>query len=520
MTSMQALVSQTGLALRLAFRNPMGLLYGFLFPLIFLAAFWALYRYEEVPLALHIGELLTVTVLGGACFGLATTLVSERELGVWRRYRATPTPTWVFVTAILISRYLLIAAAALLQLLVAFAVGMPVPTDPAGLFVAFTFVTIAFLGVGLVIALLADNVPAVQALGQCIFLPMLMIGGVAVRLSALPDWALHVSAFLPGRYAVAVIQSCVTGGGLGDRGFDLFALLTIGLAGFIAGVSLFRWEPSGRRERRTNLIGAGVAVSGWVLVGLLAHAQGRVAAPVTVLEDVGSVSDYVAPRVATARQDAPSDVVAPEAGAVVSEPPPRVAAPERGAADPAPALAARPAPTSWREVTPADFDQVAFDRLPSDDGLVAPVARDGQEPDPAAVDQLERVRAALPGWPPGRVADPVQRVRNLLYVAAVPDLLQMGEIERFLPAIVLERLSAEFSQDELARILFWIATHPLEGEDSAIGQLETAGLPGVSGPTRAVRGRAMLYAFKMLGRLTGQLPARPDTPASDAPAPR
>ena len=44
----------------------------------------------------------------------------------------------------------------------------------------FTLVAFAFLGLGLVIAMLADNVPAVQALGQCLFLPMLIIGGIAV----------------------------------------------------------------------------------------------------------------------------------------------------------------------------------------------------------------------------------------------------------------------------------------------------------------------------------------------------
>ena len=56
-------------------------------------AFYVLYRYEKVPLARHMGELLTVTILGGACFGLPTTMVSERERGVWRRYRLAPVAT-------------------------------------------------------------------------------------------------------------------------------------------------------------------------------------------------------------------------------------------------------------------------------------------------------------------------------------------------------------------------------------------------------------------------------------------
>ena len=86
-------------SLRLHFRNRMALLYGYLFPLIFLVAFWVLYRHEKIPLLRHMGELLTVSVLGGACFGLPPAMVSERERGVWRRYRLTPVPTWVVVKA-------------------------------------------------------------------------------------------------------------------------------------------------------------------------------------------------------------------------------------------------------------------------------------------------------------------------------------------------------------------------------------------------------------------------------------
>src|SRR4026208_1406320 len=84
---MQAAVQQLRISLTLHYRNRMALIYSYLFPLIFLLAYWVLYRYENAPLARHVGELLTVSVLGGACFGLPTTMVSERERGVWRRYR-------------------------------------------------------------------------------------------------------------------------------------------------------------------------------------------------------------------------------------------------------------------------------------------------------------------------------------------------------------------------------------------------------------------------------------------------
>jgi ABC-2 type transport system permease protein len=454
---MSALLPLTGLSLRLNFRNRMAIVYGYLFPLIFLVAFWAIYRNDQQPLALHVGQLLTVTALGGACFGLPTTLVSERERGVWRRYALAPAPRWVFIVSILLARYVLLLTAALLQLALGLGFGMPLPLHLPDLWVAFSLVAFAFMGLGMVIAMLVDNVPSVQALGQCIFLPMLMIGGVAVRLSSLPDWAQHASAFFPGRYAVEALQAAATGPGLGRVGFDLLALALTALAGGIAATGMFRWDKSFTPNKAWLLVALGM----WVAVGVAAEVQGR--ATITLSQDTkdaGAPKDYVAAR---------------------------PAAPQ----------------TSWRDVTDADFDKVAYDHLPPDGGIVSPLAQADETPDPSLTDQLDKVQAALPGWAPGNVADPVQRARNLLAVAAVPDILQMEQVERFVPRLVFARLQAVIPPRDLPKILCWIALHPDDGDDSAIHQLQPLGLPDARGPTKAVRGRIMLYAFKLLGRLTG-----------------
>src|SRR5690606_19264219 len=108
---MKGFLAQLAISLRLYFRNRMAMLYGYLFPTVLLIAFYVLYRYERVPLVRHMGELLTVTILGGACFGLATTLVSERERGVWRRYRLTPIPAGTLVASTIAARYVLLLSA-------------------------------------------------------------------------------------------------------------------------------------------------------------------------------------------------------------------------------------------------------------------------------------------------------------------------------------------------------------------------------------------------------------------------
>ena len=541
---MQAFLEQFRVSLRLHFRNRMALIYGYLFPTIFLIAFWVLYRYDRVPLARHMGELLTVTALGGACFGLPTTMVSERERGVWRRYRLAPVSTGTLLASTISARYVLLVVAGLLQVALAMLIGMPLPNHPLDLWIAFTFVAFALMGLGLVIATLADNVPAVQALGQCIFLPMLIIGGVAVQLTSLPEWVQHLSAFFPGRYAVEAMQTSVTGAGLGVMRFSLLALLLTGLAGFVAGIRMFRWDAQERFVERGGKGWVAVALAAWVTVGVLAETRGRIG-PVPIVSEYtppAQPDERLVPRPSTPAaappEPAPATAPAPppekarpfttpeppraNAGSPPSETAtgkptqkPQAAAPPPAAADakppaqpstkgpPQPLL---PEPASWQQVTPAHIEEVLFERLPSDAGVVSPIARPDEPIEPELEAELEEVRTRLVSWAPARVTDPVQRVRNLLYVAAVPDVFQIP-LERYVPHVVFERLQADVPKEDLIKILFWVATHPAGGDDSAVDDLRSAGIP-VNGPSdmEQARERVMLYALKLLGRVAGKIP--------------
>jgi hypothetical protein len=503
--------------LRLHGRNKLALLYSYLFPTLFLLAFWVLYRYDQVPLVRHLGELLTVTVLGGACFGLPTTLVSERERGVWRRYRLAPVPTGALLASTLVARYLLLLLAGLLQVALAFGLGMPLPRHPFDLLLAFTAVAIAFLGLGLVIAMLANTVPAVQALGQCLFLPLLIVGGIAVPLARLPPWAQDVAAFFPGRYAVAAIDAAVLGPGLAAAGFSVLALLTIGVAAGLAGTQLFRWDPQQRVPVGPGTAWVAVALAAWVSVGLAAHRR----------DDRGRPTP--APTVATADPAPPAGALTAASGPVESphqQTTPRLTAREKAVAStqqtpaqgdvdrpretapstsPAPA-AGKPAiptaaPAPWQAVTRKDVArELASAQLPPDSGIVTPIAEEGEDPDPNQTELLEHMRQTLPAWTPGRVADPVQRARNYLYVAGVADIQQLS-LERHIPLVVFDRLQADVPREDLIKILFWVAMHPEEGSTSAIKELKPLRLESGDVDLDELRYRASVYATKLLQRL-------------------
>ena len=146
-----------------------------------------------------------------------------------------------------------------------------------------------------------------------------------------------------------------------------------------------------------------------------------------------------------------------------------------------------------------------FTRLPPDSGVVTPIAPLDEEPDENIAAQIDKMRIALPVWQPGKVPDPVQRVRNFLYVAAVPDVFQMQDLERFVPLVVYERIQEDIPKEDLIKILYWIATHPFDGDDKAVDELRPLGLFNGPADMEQTRGRSSVYAVKLLGRITGHI---------------
>src|ERR1700691_1533326 len=96
------------LVLELNFRSKQAIVYGYLVPVLFLVGFGSVFRAETPALLGQMGQILTITILGGACFGMPTTLVAERERGIWRRYRLLPVATGSLVCDVLAARMVIV----------------------------------------------------------------------------------------------------------------------------------------------------------------------------------------------------------------------------------------------------------------------------------------------------------------------------------------------------------------------------------------------------------------------------
>lgn len=131
-------------------------------------------------------------------------------------------------------------------------------------------------------------------------------------------------------------------------------------------------------------------------------------------------------------------------------------------------------------------------------GPIAPIATTA--PDAATASALARIRSLLGQWPAAAVPDVAQRARNLLLIAAVPDLYDTEPLQSHLPLLVAAELNARLPADQRVAILAAIAADPAAGSVAARETLPVLGLPANVGDETPVRNRMALYAARLEGQ--------------------
>jgi len=128
-------------------------------------------------------------------------------------------------------------------------------------------------------------------------------------------------------------------------------------------------------------------------------------------------------------------------------------------------------------------------------GGIAPIAT--TPPNVATASALARIQRQLEKWPAAAEPDLTQRARNLLLIAAVPDLYDTEPLQSHLPLLVAAELKARLPADQRAAILAAIAADPAAGSVAARETLPEVGLPANVGDETPVRNRMGLYAARL-----------------------
>jgi ABC-type multidrug transport system permease subunit len=185
-----------------------------------------------------------MTLMGGGIWGVGYGLVSMRVRKLLKRLAATPMSRWTFLGSFLLHRVVL--AAVEIAFLLAFA-RLAFGVAVTGSFVALAVVglagTLAFGGLGLLIASRARNMETASGLMNLASLPMWLLSGVFFATTNFPAWMRPVVKGLPLTALNDGLRSVVLdGAGLASVGLDVGILVAWTTVTFGLALRWFRWS--------------------------------------------------------------------------------------------------------------------------------------------------------------------------------------------------------------------------------------------------------------------------------------
>ncbi|HZN43543.1 MAG TPA: ABC transporter permease [Actinomycetota bacterium] len=235
-------------------RNPASAFFTFAFPLMFLVIFTALLGGGEVEVEgvlldqadYYVAAMAAFSVITATYTNLAIAITFTRDAGILKRTKGTPLPAWVYLAGRVI--HALLVSILLVLITSAFGVIFYGATIPTGTLLFEHSVTVivgamAFAALGLATTAIVPNAEAAPAVVNAIILPLLFLSGIFVALEGAPQWMVVVGDIFPVKHFAEAMLGSFYGPPLAFEWIDVLVVAAWGLAGLLAAVRFFSWEP-------------------------------------------------------------------------------------------------------------------------------------------------------------------------------------------------------------------------------------------------------------------------------------
>jgi ABC-2 type transport system permease protein len=235
-------------------RNPANAFFTFAFPLMFLVIFTALFGGGTQPVAgreialstFYVGQIATFSIITATYTNLAINMAFVRDMGILKRVRGTPMAAWSFMVGRIVHAILITLV--LVAIVVTFGAvfyDAEVPTTTMPAFLATIAIGAAtFSALGLAITSVIPNADASPAIVNASILPLLFLSGVFIPIQDPDAWYVAVAKFFPVyHFATAMNSAYFSVSGSGFEGGNLLVVAAWGMAGTIAAILFFSWEP-------------------------------------------------------------------------------------------------------------------------------------------------------------------------------------------------------------------------------------------------------------------------------------
>lgn len=249
---MNAFINHFSFEFRTGIRNKTLLLMNYLFPLGFYAMMGLLmtginpaFRETMIP-AMTIFAILAATLLG-----LPDPLVTAREAGIFRNYKINGVPAF---SILVIPALTTILHTALVTTIITVTAPLffdaPLPVNWLGFIVTFLLMAFACAGLSVLIAVVSSSSRMTVLWSQLIFLPSMLLGGMMVPYSMLPEAMGKIAQLLPATHAMNAFRGLAQNmtADFNPIG-SLIILLASGVLAFGLAIYLFNWDRRNSTQR-------------------------------------------------------------------------------------------------------------------------------------------------------------------------------------------------------------------------------------------------------------------------------
>ncbi len=248
---MKSLLKMTRVEAKLFLREPVGVVFTLVVPLMMLFIFGSIYSSNPIPgtesqaMLNNSVPVLTAMIIGTTGLMSTTiTMATYRENGILRRLQTTPISPLVVLAA----QVLVVFAMTSLGVLLLLTAGsllyhVRFEGNAFSLLAGFALACLSFFGIGFILAGIMPTARTAQVVGLVLLYPMVFLSGASgFPREMLPEAAQKVGGFMPLTYVVNLLSGLWSGNAWSQHIPDVLILAGILIAGVLISIKTFRWE--------------------------------------------------------------------------------------------------------------------------------------------------------------------------------------------------------------------------------------------------------------------------------------
>ena len=249
---MRAFIHHLAYDFKTGIRDRSKLLMNYLFPLVFFALIGGLMSAVNPGFKdLMVPAMALFAYMCSALLSLPATLVNAREGGVFRSYRINGVPRGSILSIPVIAAVVHMAAiTAIIAIAGVCLYDGAAPAHIGGFVAAALLSYAAYSGIGVLVGVAAGNTTVSILVAQLVYVPSIMLGGLMVPLSMLPEALQRIALLLPAAHGMRVFQAIGMDRAVQVPWLSVGVLAASTALSFLLAAYIFEWDSRASQPSR------------------------------------------------------------------------------------------------------------------------------------------------------------------------------------------------------------------------------------------------------------------------------